>query len=281
MRFAIALIIILNVSFAVCAQSPAEKIFQTEKAFEKAVAERGMKAGFMEFMSPSGVMFLPEAVNARERWASRPDTPASLRWNPILIEVSSNGLLAYSIGNSIYRPKGKDDPNEYHGHYISVWSRQPNGEYRAVLDTGINHEKPASIPTEWKSPTLAKPELNEGKLSAADSTTAFWQAVENAGSVKAYKRFLAEDAVLLREGRQPLFGKKAATEYFEDQAPRVKFPKRKSFLETADLAYVYNTYSLVDKEGKETERGNFVQVWKLRGGKWLIAAEAWVPMPRS
>ena len=44
---------------------------------------------------------------------------------------------------------------------------------------------------------------------------------------------------------------------------------------------MYNTYSLVDKGGKETEHGNFVQVWKLRGGKWLIAAEALVPMPRA
>lgn len=262
-------------------QSPEQKIFETEKAFERLVAEKGMKAGFIEYMAPGGVMFMPGAVNAREHWAAHPGTPAALTWNPVLIEVSSNGLLAYSIGNSIYRPKGKDDTTEYHGHYISVWSRQPDGEYRAALDTGINHEKPGSIPTEWRTPAVAKPELNEGKLSAADSSVGFWQMVERAGSVKAYKTFLADGAVLLREGRQPMFGKKSAIQYLEDQAPRIVFPKRKSFIETADLAYVYNTYSLFDKEGKETERGNFVQVWKLRGGKWLIAAEAWVPMPKT
>jgi ketosteroid isomerase-like protein len=279
--FYTALIIALVAGFAVGQQDTAKQIFDTEKAFEKLVSEKGIKAGFIEFMAPSGVMFAPGAVNARQHWSSRPESPAALLWNPIWIEVSSNGLLAYSIGNSIYRPKGKDDTTEYHGHYISVWSRQPNGEYRAALDTGINHEKPGVIPKEWKSPAVAKPELNEEKLSAADSSTGFWQAVEKNGSVNAYRTFLAQDAVLLRDGRQPLFGKKDAVSYIGNQGTRIVFPKRKSFIETADLAYVYNTYSLVDKSGKETEHGNFVQVWKLRGGKWLIAAEALVPMPRT
>ena len=281
MRFVSVIFLTLFAAVNLISQSPEQKIYETERAFEKMVAENGMKAGFIEFMAPGGVMFMPEPVNAREHWTAHPGTPAALTWNPVFIEVSSNGLLAYSIGNSIYRPKGKDDPTEYHGHYLSVWSRQPNGDYRAALDTGINHEKPVSIPTDWKTPAIAKPELNKEKLSAADSSTGFWGAIENAGPSKAYKSFLAEDAVLLREGRQPIFGKKAAIRYIEDQAVRINFPKRKAFIESADLAYVYNTYTLFEKDGKEMERGNFVQVWRLRRGKWLIAAEAWVPMPKA
>jgi len=74
---------------------------------------------------------------------------AALTWNPVLVFASSNDVLGYSIGNSIYRPKGKDDPTVSAGHYLSVWMRQANGEYRAVLDTGISHEAPASAPTGW------------------------------------------------------------------------------------------------------------------------------------
>lgn len=263
---------------AASAQSEARKIYETERAFEKLVAEKGIKAGFLEFMAPHGVMFMPEPVNARERWASRPESPAALNRNPVLIEVASNGLLAYSIGNSLYRPNGKDDAAAYYGHFISVWSRQPDGRYLAVFDTGINHEKPAAVPTEWKSPADAGKEKNDGKLSAADSSTGFWEMVEKVGSIKAYKTYLADDALLMREGRRPLVGKEAAVGYIKDLSPRIKFPKRKSFIESANLAYVYDSYSLVDKSGTESERGHFVQVWRLRGGKWLIAAEAWVPM---
>ena len=280
MKLVTAVVLIALGAVMAAAQSPdARKIYDTEKAFERMVAEKGIKAGFIEFMAPSGIIFRPGPVNAREAFASGPDSPAALIWNPVWIEVSSNGLFAYSIGNSIYKPKGKDDTNEIYGHYISVWSRQPNGDYRALLDTGINHDKPASVPTEWKSPNVTDP--NDAKVPAADSSTGFWQTVENVGSVKAYKTYLADDAIVMRSGKQPFFGKKAAISFLETQQPRIIFPKRKAFVESTDLAYVYNTYSLVDKAGAEIERGNFVQVLKFRKGKWLIAADVWVAAPKS
>ena len=261
-------------------QGPApRKIYDTEKEFERTVAEKGIKAGFVEFMAPSGIIFRPGPVNARESFSSRPDSPAALIWNPVWIEVSSNGLMAYSIGNSKFKPKGKEDTNEIYGHYISIWSLQPNGEYRALLDTGINHDRPPAMPTDWKSPGVTDP--NDHKLSAADSSTGYWEMVEKVGSLKAYKTYLADDAILMRSGKQPLFGKKAAVTFIDSEQPRIKFPKRKSFIESADLAYVYNTYSIVDKTGTEIENGNFVQVWKLRKGKWLIAADVWVARPKS
>jgi ketosteroid isomerase-like protein len=278
-HIAAAVLVVVNALVAVAQSADAKKIYDTEKEFERTVAEKGIKAGFIEFMAPSGVIFHPGPVNARESFASRPDSPAALLWNPVWIEVSSNGLLAYSIGNSIFKSKGKDDPSEVHGHYLSVWSRQPNGDFRALLDTGINHDKPTSISTEWKSPSIN--EKNDAKLSAADSTTGFWENVEKVGSVKAYKTFLADDAIVMRSGKQPFFGKKAAVSFIESQQPRIKFPKRKSFIESADLAYIYNTYSVVDKSGAEIESGNFIQVWKLRKGRWLIAADVWVAVPKS
>src|SRR5688572_1348979 len=135
--------------FAAGGQDVAQKIYVTERAFEKLAAEQGIRAGFLEYLAADAVMFFPEAANARETWSKRPASPAALTWNPISINVSSNDALGYSIGNSVYRPKGKDDPAGFAGHYISVWRRQPNGDYRAVLDTGINHAAPAKAVAEW------------------------------------------------------------------------------------------------------------------------------------
>src|SRR5215510_5168159 len=107
MKYLVALTLSLLVAISAQAQDAAQRIYDTERAFEKMVAEKGLNAGFIEFMSPLGVMFVPRPENAREVWAKRPASIAALTWNPIKIEVSSNGALAYSIGNSIYRPKGK------------------------------------------------------------------------------------------------------------------------------------------------------------------------------
>jgi ketosteroid isomerase-like protein len=262
------------------AQFPAAKIFETEKAFEKMAAEKGLNAAFIEFMAPLGVMFVPEVRNGREFWKSVPPSPTLLTWNPIWIDVASNGTLAYSIGNSIRRPNGKDDPNEIHGHYISIWTRQSDGNYRALLDAGIDHPKPASTPTEWKSPVDSGVEKNEGRVSAADSAVPFYVSLE-ANSAKAYKNYLTDDAIVMRSGKEPFIGKKKAVKYLEDEKPIIRLPKRKAFVEGPDLAYVYNVYSIVDKDGNETEGGNFVQVWKFIKGRWLIAADVFVASPKK
>jgi len=278
MKVSVLVTLLALFSSTLFAQDSAQKIFETEKAFEKMVAEKGINAGFIEFMAPSGIIFSPDAVNGRETWKKRQPSPASLTWNPIWIEVSSNGALAYSIGNAIYRAKGKDDTNLGYNHYLSVWTRQPNGEYRAAMDTGISHEKPESMPTEWKSPTV----IGNTKLqnSAGDHAVNFYAMAESDGAAKAYKSFLADDGFVMREGVLPLVGK-AAISQLEKVKATMKFAKRKTFIEAGDLAWVYAPYSMVDKSGAEIEKGNFVQVWKLRGGKWQIAADILVPLPKA
>jgi len=281
MKILFAILIVAVGTCVLPAQNLSQKIYDAEKAFEKRVAEKGINQGFIEFLSPTGVMFFPDAVNGREAWRSRPASGAALMWNPVYIDVSENGALAFSIGNSIYRPKGAGDTNEIHGHYLTVWSRQLNGEYLAALDIGINHEKPEIIQTSWKSPKVVRAEENKDKLSAGDSSIGFFQTAERQGLSKAYKMYLAEEAYVLRDGKQPFVGRKAALDFLERGKSRIKFAKRKSFIETRDLAYLHSTYSLADKDGAEIEKGNFVQIWKLQNGKWVIAADVFLAVPKG
>jgi ketosteroid isomerase-like protein len=202
-----------------------------------------------------------------------------LTWNPIKIETSANGALGYSIGNSIYKPNGKDDTNEIYGHYLSIWTRQPNGDYRAALDTGVNHPKPSVAEPGWAPGPVPPVELNEKRTFAGDSSRGFFQMTDERGAAKAYKAYAAEDIYLFRDGMAPFAGRSAALDYLNQQKLPVQFAKRKSFVEAGDLAYVYSGYILTDKNGVEKEKGNFVQVWKLRNGKWQIAADVFIPIP--
>lgn len=279
MRLLFTFVFIIAGTLGVSSQTPAEKIFATEQAFERAVAEKGFNAGFIEYLAPFGVMFMPEATNAREELKVRPPSPAAFKWEPILIDVSSTGALGYSIGHSEIRPNGITDPNIVYGHYLSIWSLQPDGTYRAALDAGIQHPKPETEIAAWKGPGQISTEKNEARLSAADYSVGFYEMVERFGAMKAYKAYLADNAVVLRPGKQPAFGKKPSLELLEELKQRVQFAKRKVFSEAADLAYVYNVYSTIDKSGID-ERGNFVQVWKLKDGKWRIVADLWSPISR-
>lgn len=275
----ILLLSIIIFSFTnIFAQNDLQKVYETEKAFEKAVAENGINQAFIEFLAPDGIIFAPNATNGREFWKNRPKSAAALYWNPTFVDVSSNGAMAYTTGNSIYKPKGKNDTDAFYGEYATVWQRQTDGSYKAVLDLGISHEQ-ANNETKWASPTDTGKELNEKRISAADSSTAFFETTTKQGLSKAYKAFLADDARLLREGKMPILGKKKALDEYKNFKSNVNFAKRSFFIGAADMAYVSNSYTITDKNDKQTESGNFLQVWKLRGGKWQIVFDAFVPNP--
>lgn len=280
MRFVPAVLAIVFSAVAAVGQDTQKAIYETERAFERTVAEKGINAAFVEFLSPVGVMFMPDAVNGREAWSTRPASSASLTWNPVWIDVASNGAMAYSVGNSQFRPKGKDDTTVYYGHYVSVWLKQPDGRFLAAFDTGINHPQPSTSPANWRSPIGSGKGSNPDKISAADSAVSFYQMAASSGPAKAYRSFLAEDAIVMRQGKIPAFSKKAALTLISGE-DRINFSRRKSFTEAVDLAYVHAPYTMTDKKGTEVERGNFIQVWKFRDRKWEIVVDALVPLPKK
>jgi ketosteroid isomerase-like protein len=278
MKKAVFLAIIIFTFTNIFAQNNLQKVYDAEKAFEKSAAEKGINEAFIEFLAPDGLVFVPDRTNGREFWKNRPKSAAALSWNPTFVDVSSNGVMAYTTGNSIYKPKGKDDTNAIYGEYATVWQRQPNGNYLAVLDLGISHDQ-ANNETKWVSPSDSGKELNEKKYSAADYSTAFFEAAAKQGLSKAYKTFLADDARLLREGKMPIIGKENALKEFKNDKSKIVFTKRSFFVGAADMAYISNTYTATDKNDKPIEKGNFLQVWKLRGNKWEIVLDAFVPIP--
>jgi ketosteroid isomerase-like protein len=261
------------------AQNNMQKIYDTEKAFEKSAAENGINQAFLEFSAPDGTCFAPGyPVNCRDYFKSRPVSTAALFWNPTFIDISSNGAMAYSTGNSVFKPKGKDDSAAFYGEYATVWQRQPDGNYKAVVDLGISHEQP-NTETKWTSPADSGKEMNENKYSAADTSTRFFEMSAKESLGTAYKNYLAEDVRMLRDGKMPIVGKRAALDEYKNSKLKVNFAKRSVFVGAADMAYITNFYNVSDKNGQVIEKGNFLQVWKLRGGKWQIVFDAFVPAP--
>ncbi len=276
-RCLILIVFAVLLGVPVQAQDLKAKIYETERAFEKMAGEKGVAPAFLHFLTPNATMFMPEPVNGHEFWKKQGSTEA-LNWDPMWIDVSSNGIFAYSVGNSIYRAKGKDDPNAHYGNYLTIWARQPDGEYRAVLDTGITHNKKPAGGKDWRSPAAASSK-SDRNAAASDSSVGFYEMAAGYPAEKAYSAYLADDAVMLREGSEPFWGKKAIVKYLKEQKQKVSFAKRKSFLEAGDVAWVTQSYRLTDKSGNEVGRGNFVQIWKLNGGKWKIAVDAFLPLP--
>ena len=277
MKISVFVLVLLTV-IPVFAQSDLEKLVATERAFAKTALDKGTRSAFLEFMSGDAVVFGPDRTLARPFWTARQESPAALVWAPNFADISSNGILGYTTGNWEYRAKGRDDTPGAFGNFVTVWVRQPSGQYRWVVDIGIGHAKPDRYTEELLSPKTGSG--NPNNVSAADSANRFSEAAAKQGIQKAYSAFADNDVRFLRENEFPATGRNALLDRVKKYKGTFTFPKRSMFFETADLAYANNSYTFANEDGA-VETGNFLQVWKFIDGKWKIVLDIFKPVPQK
>jgi len=124
-----------------------------EQRFAAAVASKDSKA-FLSFWAEDAAIFPPgnPILVGKEKilasWSdvvSNPDV--SLTWSPDKVEVSASGDLGYTYGN--YRWTGRDSagrPAVHNGKYVTIWRKEKDGQWRAVVDLGTPSDPPA-VPT--------------------------------------------------------------------------------------------------------------------------------------
>jgi len=248
----------------------------SEKTFASDAQRIGFRDAFLKYIADDGVLFRPGPVNGKKFLSEQKDSPELIVWNPTFADISSNGILGYTTGDYEYFPEGREKGGSSNGQYFSIWQKQSDGNFKVVLDIGIGHGKPKSVSSDWKSPADTGKNLNERKLSAGDSAIRFFEGAEKFGLAKAYKLYAAEDIRMLRDGEFPITGRKNALASAKKNQGAIRFGKRTNFFSTADLAYTSNSYEII--RGSKTEKGNFVQVWKLRGAMWQIVLDVFSPV---
>ncbi len=280
MKTAYLIFLILILSLCISGQSDLKKLVETEKAFAGFAAEKGTKLAFLEFLADDAVVFNPKRTNGKELWKARPASPSLLSWFPAWADISGNGSIGYTTGPWEFRAKGKDDTPTAFGHYVTIWEKRQDGNFKAVLDIGISHEKPQSAESEFKIPDGTTKDAGKGGGYAGDSAAVFFEMIGHGDTEAAYKAFAADDIRLLRNDNAPYIGKKTALSVLKKTDSKLVIKRRISFFGTTDLEYVNSTYTRV--KGAETvESGNFVQIWKFRDGKWKIVLDIFLPEPKA
>ena len=269
---------VLLVSFTSAAQDDIQKLVNTEHAFAAFAAEHDTRSAFLEFLASDGVVFQPDKVNGREYWTARGPSKGLLSWAPNYADVSTNGILGYTTGNWEYRPKGKDDTPTAFGEFITIWVRQADGKYKFVVDIGIGHAKPDKYLNEWVASADKATDANEKRSSAADAANGFFEIASKQSLRKAYNAFAADDIRLYREEKIPLFGKKNAVKAVGDEKGITTLARKSTFFGATNLSYTTSTYTRTDN-GKVIEKGNYMQIWKLKSGKWKIVLDIFKPLP--
>lgn len=122
-----------------------QELMQAERSFAAAVAQQGVDAWIAVFdsngaeITPRGVIRGSAAI--REHMTPQlADTSILLSWAPDTADAAASGDLGYAIGHWKITPRARPDSILAHGNYVTIWKRQANGEWKAVVDIG-NQEK--------------------------------------------------------------------------------------------------------------------------------------------
>jgi ketosteroid isomerase-like protein len=166
--FAAAALVLLLVLAVACATTSNEGVergagvdLEAERAallkadaeFSKVAAERGLE-GFLSFVAEDATFFSGGArmLEGKEAigpaWAPLLTTPGlAIRWEPTRAEVSQAGDLGYTIGRfEITRSNEESKDVVQRGIYVTIWRKQADGSWKAVVDIGNPEEPPAGSP---------------------------------------------------------------------------------------------------------------------------------------
>ena len=118
-----------------------KEIFQTEKAFEKMVSEKGVADAFYYFADENAVIrrendtLIIGKENIKIYYDSKGNKNATINWSPDYIDVSDCGTLGYTYGKYVLKIKNKEGViSEYKGIFHTVWKKQKDNNWRYVWD---------------------------------------------------------------------------------------------------------------------------------------------------
>jgi len=265
-----------------------------DREFDAATAERGAEA-WASYFADDGMMLSDGdgAIRGREAireamgpFLNNPDT--SLRWTPLLQEVSNDATLGYTVGRYHVSAKtAKGEAVSADGKYLTVWRKQADGTWKITVDLGNpglpfpeGTEPPAAVREAAGAPASRGAQAEEEALR--QTSTAFQKAVAERGAEGCAKFFTA-DGILYDYGKPVAVGPeavRAVMNAFLEGDSISSFVWEPIGVELSGDATLGLTYGWFETTGKgedgetKVSQGKYATIWrKLPDGSWKVAVD--------
>ncbi|WP_046243715.1 DUF4440 domain-containing protein [Hymenobacter terrenus] len=276
-QLTIGVVAALLLSFAAHAQSPREAVIAAETSFAAQAAKVGTKAAFLANTAPEGLVVEEgKLTSAQELWQNRPNRPGSrLTWYPVLADVAQSGDIGYTTGPW---SSFQNDRPQSSGEYVTVWRKQPDGQWKFMVDMGI--ERIGTAPAQ--AATVPSPRL---QAAAATPSTApsyvildidrKFSEAEQLKPGATYEQYLSTEARLYRPGLSMMHGAAAAAN-MKNLDGGYLFKATGGYLAAAgDLGYVVGTLHRPSAGTKHPqENGSYLRIWRREADAgWRVVLE--------
>lgn len=140
-----ALVFLLFLTACSSGSGPAgqELLLRIDREFSRTVQEKGAE-GWAGFFAEDGTMFRNGAPPVMGREAIlQAMTPFfaepgnSLQWEPESAQMAASGDLGFTVGRyRVHSSNPAGESSEASGHYVTIWEKQPDQEWKVVVDIG-------------------------------------------------------------------------------------------------------------------------------------------------
>ncbi|HYE75245.1 MAG TPA: nuclear transport factor 2 family protein, partial [Blastocatellia bacterium] len=124
-------------------------LLELDRAFAKEAAQQGTQTAFLKYLSSDARLLRSERYPMTTTHSIRTflkEQKGVLSWRAIEADISSAGDLGYTYGLAEYLPANADGQLTEYSHYLRIWKKQANGQWRVVLDLATPAPAPASKP---------------------------------------------------------------------------------------------------------------------------------------
>lgn len=266
-------------------------LVETERAFARAATEIGTREAFVAFIAQDGILFRPTAVNGKKWMQDNPLPPSPKRqllsWQPIFADISLAGDLGYTTGPWEFKEDIKDEKPVAYGNFVTVWKLQSDGSWKFVIDLGITNPAPLNAIIPWQLPAKQnfekashKVDIDSARAALLQTEREFSLASGKDGVAKAFLAYAAGEIRLFRNNNFPFLNRSEIGRALGAESVVVAWrPAFADVSRSGDLGYAYGTYEVTNTEGKLSERGNYMRIWKKHKATWRVVLDVANPLP--
>jgi hypothetical protein len=265
--------VLLIPSIFLSAQKGIDGLINAEKKFAGYSVIHGTKEAFLKFADSSGIVFdSGKPVNAIEFWNKKEKRPGLLNWSPKFAAVAASGDFGYTSGPWTFI---MNDTIVAMGLYSTVWHIDKNGEWKFLVDLGVNNLPANDISTHFTVDPTDPTYYHDNLISLIKAEKKFIRQTKKSG-FKGWKRkeFYFRNmtgsmmTVLERNGRFPAIDGDAYQGSIANMPKRIEYSiKGSAMAPTNDLGYIYGTTLINDKTD------NYLRIWRKEKDGWKIVLE--------
>jgi ketosteroid isomerase-like protein len=272
------LLLLSSATFAQTIPANTQAVIDAENAFAGLSKQQNTREAFITHLDENSIVFSQgEPVKGQALWKQRAVGKSLLFWWPVFADAAASGDFGYTTGPfEVSLDRANPVPSVF-GYYSTVWKKNEKGEWKVVIDMGI------TFPSKEKSYSElsvgASAAKGNAKEIASESDLLLinknYDAVLSASGKSFEVITLATQARVHRTGAWPYTtvdaisgsDKNDRTYSFENLGGGVA--------SSGDMGFTYGKVSrVIAKDGKtETEKLNYLRVWKREEGKWKIALD--------